>query len=108
MLWIKIHHLNLLDKFIDLIYKKFWKRNLDLEDHNVIINVIKELGINNNNFIEWKNNSGNKKLNTIINNAHKYGVFGVPSFLYKKELFWGREQLSMIEARITGNYKKIY
>ena len=108
MLWIKIHHIKLLEKFIDLVYKKFWKRNLDLENHNVIINIIEELGIKNNNFIEWKNNNGKKELNTIINNAHIYGVFGVPSYLYKKELFWGREQLPMIEARITGNYKNIF
>jgi len=108
MLWIKIHHTKLLDKFINLIYKKFWKRNLDLENHDVIINIIKELGIKNNNFIEWKNNSGEKKLKNIINNAHKHGVFGVPSYIYNNELFWGREQLPMIEARITGNYKNIY
>ena len=108
MLWIKAHHNKLLDKFIDLIFRNFWKRELDLENHAVIISVIEELEIKNNNFVEWKNSNGRKELNNIINNAHKYGVFGVPSYLYKEELFWGREQLPMIEARITDRYRNIY
>ena len=42
-----------------------------------------------------------------INEAHKKGVFGVPSYIIKDELFWGREQLPMIKARLTSDYSKL-
>ena len=50
---------------------------------------------------------GKKELNLIINKAHKEGVFGVPSYVIKDELFWGREQLPMIKARLTRDYSKL-
>ena len=69
--------------------------------------VLKKIGINYNSFKDWANDDGEKELNLIINKAHKEGVFGVPSYIIKDELFWGREQLPMIKARLTGDYSKL-
>ena len=107
MIWIINNYKDKLNEFIDLTYKNFWKRNLDIEKQNVLKDILKILKINNKNFIQWQKEVGNTALETVINEAHEKGVFGVPSYIYKNELFWGREQLPMIEARITGNYKNI-
>ena len=42
-----------------------------------------------------------------MNEAHEKGVFGVPSYLVEDELFWGREQIPLIRAKITGNYEEV-
>ena len=49
-----------------------------------------------------------KELEVIIEKGHEKGVFGVPSYYFDNELFWGREHLPMIEAIITNDYSKIY
>ena len=107
MLWIKNNYIDKLNEFIDFTYKYFWKRELNIEDESVLLNILKEIKIDSKKFIIWKNDYGEIELDNIMDEAHKKGVFGVPSYIFQDELFWGREQLPMIQARISGNYKKI-
>ena len=51
--------------FIKYVFEKFWKRELDLEDYNVIISAFKHIGINTNSFKEWSINEGKKELEGI-------------------------------------------
>ena len=108
LLWTKNNHYELTELFIKYVFEKFWKRELDIEDNNVITNVLKHIGISNNGFKEWSINGGKKELEVIIEKGHEKGVFGVPSYYFDNELFWGREHLPMIEAIITNDYSKIY
>ena len=43
----------------------------------------------------------------IKERSDERGVFGVPSYYFDNELYWGREHLPMIEAKITNDYSKI-
>lgn len=108
LLWIKNNHYELTELFIKYVFEKFWKRELDIEDNNVITNILKHIGISTNGFKEWSINGGKKELEVIIEKGHEKGVFGVPSYYFDNELFWGREHLPMIEAIITNDYSKIY
>ena len=108
LLWTKNNHYELTELFIKYVFEKFWKRELDIEDNNVITNVLKHIGISTNGFKEWSINGGKKELEVIIEKGHEKGVFGVPSYYFDDELFWGREHLPMIEAIITNDYSKIY
>jgi len=108
LLWTKNNHYELTELFIKYVFEKFWKRELDIEDNNVITNVLKHIGISTNGFKEWSINGGKKELEVIIEKGHEKGVFGVPSYYFDNELFWGREHLPMIEAIITNDYSKIY
>jgi 2-hydroxychromene-2-carboxylate isomerase len=108
LLWTKNNHYKLTELFIKYVFEKFWKRELDIEDNNVITNVLKHIGISTNGFKEWSINGGKKELEVIIEKGHEKGVFGVPSYYFDNELFWGREHLPMIEAIITNDYSKIY
>ena len=108
LLWTKNSNYLLTELFIKYIFEKFWKRELDLEDYNVIISVLKNIGINTNSFKEWSINEGKKELKGIKERSDERGVFGVPSYYFDNELYWGREHLPMIEAKITNDYSKIY
>ena len=107
LLWTKINNYEHTESFINYVFINFWKRELDIENIDIIIEVLKKIGINYNSFKDWANDDGEKELNLIINKAHKEGVFGVPSYIIKDELFWGREQLPMVKARLTGDYSKL-
>jgi len=107
LLWTKINNNEHTELFIDYVFKNFWKRELDIENIDIIIEVLKKLGVHYNQFKEWTIDNGKKELDLVINKAHINGVFGVPSYVIKNELFWGREQLPMIKARLTGDYSKL-
>ena len=108
LLWTKNSNYLLTELFIKDVFEKFWKRELDLEDYNAIIIVLKNIGINTNSFKEWSINEGKKELEGIKERSDERGVFGVPSYYFDNELYWGREHLPMIEAKITNDYSKIY
>ena len=108
LLWTKNNNYELTELFIEYVFEKFWKRELDIEDYSVITNILKHIGINSNFFKEWSINDGKKELEVITEKGQEKGVFGVPSYYFDNELFWGREHLPMIEAKITNDYSKIY
>lgn len=108
LLWTKNNNYELTELFIEYVFEKFWKRELDIEDYSVITSILKHIGINSNFFKEWSINDGKKELEVITEKGQEKGVFGVPSYYFDNELFWGREHLPMIEAKITNDYSKIY
>ena len=108
LLWTKNNNYELTELFIEYVFEKFWKRELDIEDYSVITSVLKHIGINSKFFKEWSINDGKKELEVITEKGQEKGVFGVPSYYFDNELFWGREHLPMIEAKITNDYSKIY
>ena len=108
LLWTKNNNYELTELFIEYVFEKFWKRELDIEDYSVITSILKHIGINSNYFKEWSINDGKKELEVITEKSQEKGVFGVPSYYFDNELFWGREHLPMIEAKITNDYSKIY
>ena len=107
LLWIKKQNSLLIEDFIDHIYVNFWKRELDIESFDIVETIIEKCGISQSGFKEWEKNSGKNELDAIMNKAHEKGVFGVPSYIIEDELFWGREQIPLMRAKITGNYKAI-
>ena len=107
LLWVKKQNSLLIEDFIDHIFVNFWKRELDIENFDIVETIIEKCGISQSGFKEWKKNTGKNELDAIMNEAHKKGVFGVPSYIIEDELFWGREQIPMIKARLTGNYENI-
>ena len=107
LLWTKTNNNELTLNFINYVFKKFWERKYDLENLQTICNTFKIIGINSDGFNEWSKDKGKKELNLIINKAHEKGVFGVPSYFIVNELFWGREQIPMMEARISDDYSKL-
>ena len=107
LLWTKINNDDQTESFINYVFLNFWKRELDIENIDIIIEVLKKIGVHYNQFKEWTIDNGKKELDLVINKAHINGVFGVPSYVIKNELFWGKEQLPMIKARLTGDYSKL-
>ena len=107
-LWVKNKHTNLLNNFIDHVYYKFWKRELDLENITEIKSIFDKNNISTMNFENWSKNEGKKELEVVMIDANNKGVFGVPSYFIDNELFWGREHLPYIKANLTNNYKDIY
>jgi 2-hydroxychromene-2-carboxylate isomerase len=93
MLYAKRHGDAVLRRYQDLIFERFWKRELDIEDADVIGAVLREAGADSGSFPNFLKGEGRQELDRICRAAEALGVFGVPTFVIDGELFWGREHL---------------
>ena len=89
------------DAYIDRVFERFWKRELEIEDPAVIASVLEEAGAPSADFPEWAEDEGRRRHDELLREAEELGVFGVPSYLFKEELFWGGDRLGMLRDRIT-------
>jgi 2-hydroxychromene-2-carboxylate isomerase len=101
MLYAKRQGNAVLGRYHDLIFERFWKRELDIEDPDVICAVLKEAGADTAGFSAYLAGKGREELERICRAAEANGVFGVPSFVVDGELFWGREHLPDIRAMLA-------
>ncbi len=90
------------EPYIDRVFERFWKRELEIEDPAVIASVLEEAGVPGaGDFPEWAQDEGRQRHDEVLREAEELGVFGVPSYLFKDELFWGGDRLGMLRDRIT-------
>jgi 2-hydroxychromene-2-carboxylate isomerase len=107
LLWTKNNNFKQTVVFINYIFNIFWKRDLDVENYDAIINALKIVNVKTEGFRTWSENEGKKELDLVMKKAHEKGIFGVPSYYINNELFWGREHLPLIKARLTENYEEL-
>ena len=87
-------------------FQLFWERALDIENEKVLLNLIDKFQLDSTDFISWKSNNQNC-VNSLMDTALSMGIFGVPTFVFEEEIFWGSEKLALISARVTGDYSAL-
>jgi 2-hydroxychromene-2-carboxylate isomerase len=102
MQWAKVQGHKILRGYIDRVYDRFWKRELDIEDPAVIERVLAEAGADLSGFAAYHTGAGRNDNDRIQAQIFEAGVFGVPSFIVDGELFFGREHLPRIRWLLTG------
>ena len=90
-------------RYNDAVFERFWKRELDIENPNVIGAVLTGAGADAAGFPAYFAEEGRQELERICRAAETVGVFGVPSFVLDGELFWGREHLPDIRELLSAN-----
>ena len=102
LLWAKRSGGKATRRFHDLTFERFWKRELDIEDAAVLRSVLMEAGISCEGFSAFVEGEGRTEHDAIRAAAEDAGVFGVPTFILDDELFWGREHIDLICARLDA------
>jgi 2-hydroxychromene-2-carboxylate isomerase len=102
MQWAKLQGRKILRGYIDRVYDRFWKRELDIEDPAVIDRVLAEAGADLSGFAAYRTGAGRADNDRIQAQIFEAGVFGVPSFIVDGELFFGREHLPRIRWLLAG------
>jgi 2-hydroxychromene-2-carboxylate isomerase len=93
-------------RYHDAVFERFWKRELDIEDPDVVGAVLAEADADVTGFPAYLAAEGRQELERICRAAEAAGVFGVPSFVLDGELFWGREHLPDIRERLGVNRQR--
>ncbi len=101
MLYAKRQGDAILRRYHDAVFERFWKRELDIEDPDVICAVLAEAGADTAGFRAYLMGEGREELERVCRAAEAIGVFGVPTFVLDGEPFWGRERLPDIREILT-------
>lgn len=96
MLWVRETAREQLPNFIDLVYRPFWKRELDIEDRLQINAILKQCDLDSAIFERWANSEGTELNARFHEAAFNQGIYGVPTYVVDGELFFGREHLPRI------------
>jgi len=92
-----------LRRYNDIIFERFWKRELDIEDPSVVAVVLGEAGADTAGFAEYAAGEGPREVDRISRAAEETGIFGVPSFVVDGEQFWGSEHLPDIRQMLAAS-----
>jgi 2-hydroxychromene-2-carboxylate isomerase len=101
LLWARRQGEAVVRAYADRVFERFWRRDLDIEDAAVVGAVLAEAGAETAGFAAWLAGPGRAEHDAVRAAAEAAGVFGVPSLIVDGELFWGREHLDDVRARLT-------
>ncbi|HTT79920.1 MAG TPA: DsbA family protein [Stellaceae bacterium] len=102
LLWAKRQGDDVLRRYSDITFERFWKRELDIEDAAVVAAVLREAGAEPTGVADYLAGEGRREVARVSRAAEAQGVFGVPSFVLEGELFWGREHLPDIRNLLAA------
>jgi 2-hydroxychromene-2-carboxylate isomerase len=102
MLWAKAQDKAVLRTYSGIVYERFWKRELNVEDAGVIERVLDEAGARTAGFLDYASGEGRLLHDSIQRKAFDAGIFGVPTYVIDGEIFFGREHLPRIRWMLTG------
>src|SRR5260370_13279456 len=92
-----------LRRYNDIVFERFWKRELDIEDREAIRQALEQSGAESTAFDEFADGEGRRELERIGREAEAAGVFGVPTFVIGGELFWGGDRLWMVREKLEAH-----
>ncbi len=85
----------------DLVFERFFKRELDIEDTAAVGAILAEAGADTSGWDAYAAGEAPAAVGRIQSAAEEQGVFGVPTFVLDGEIFWGREHLPVIEEMLA-------
>jgi 2-hydroxychromene-2-carboxylate isomerase len=90
------------DRYTDLVYERFWKRELDVEDVAVLAAVLAEAGADSRGFADEVRGPARTRYDELQRAIFDAGIFGVPGYVVESEYYFGREHLPRIRWILSG------
>jgi 2-hydroxychromene-2-carboxylate isomerase len=83
----------------DLAFDRFWRRAFDPERIEEVEALLAEAGAPPG-FAAFLAGEGGAEHDRLRNEAEASGVFGVPTFVFEGELFWGGDRIGLLRERL--------
>ena len=81
-------------KYFEVCFSYYWKNNIDISKKENLTNILNECKINKKDFLESINDQKIKaELKQLTSNAFSEDIFGAPTFVVNKKIFWGQDRL---------------
>lgn len=102
ILWVVERDRNKLARYFEAIYPSFWKRELDIEDVDVVKSCLTEAGISADGFDNFQSGEGRILHDNLQEQMHPHGIYGVPSYIIGGEVLFGREHIPYLRWHLNG------
>ena len=80
--------------YLDTMFDAYWKNNLDISNEEVLKSLLKKCKIESTIFMKGISDQKIKdQLKNITQEAHNKEIFGAPTFVVNKKIFWGQDRL---------------
>ena len=80
--------------YFELCFDAYWRDNIDISDENNINIILDSLKVDKKEFIKnIQNVSIKEKLKQLTQIAFDKDIFGAPTFVVNKKIFWGQDRL---------------
>ena len=91
-----------------LVFERFFKRELEVDQEHAVADVIKFLGMSPEAYRDYLNGQGLNEYEASLDEAMEDKIFGVPFFILDGEQFWGHDRIWLIEKYLeeSGMAKK--
>ena len=91
-------------EYLETFFEAYWVNDIDLTKNENINLLLDNLNIDNDKFFnDLKNQSIKDELKKITNDAFQRDVFGAPTFIVNKKLFWGQDRLEYAIEELKKN-----
>jgi len=96
-------------EYSQLVFERFFKRELDLEDQKALGAVLSEVGLDPNDFQSFARHEGEAALRKASEEGDRDGVFGVPTLIVAGEMFWGNDRMKWVVQKLDrmGRRKEV-
>ena len=102
MMWAKRQGRAVLRAYTRGVYLPFWRRELDLEDPEVVTAMLQQAGAEVGGFAAFLAGEGRAEHDAMQPAIFDAGIFGVPTYVIAGEIFFGREHLPRIRWMLGG------
>ncbi len=87
-------------EYSQMVFERFFKRELDLEDLQALAAVLTEAGLDPDDFQGFVRHEGETVLRLAREEGDRDGVFGVPTIIVAGEMFWGNDRINWIIKKL--------
>jgi 2-hydroxychromene-2-carboxylate isomerase len=87
-------------EYSQMVFERFFKRELDLEDPQALGAVLTEAGLDPGDFRRFTGHEGEAALRLAREEGDRDGVFGVPTIIVAGEMFWGNDRIKWVIKKL--------
>lgn len=91
--------------FLDALWPPFWNREVDIEDEAALAPFLDAAGAPAAGFAAYREGDGRARLQALADEAESAGLFGVPTFVFGTEMFWGTDRVPMLRERMAEAFE---
>lgn len=87
-------------EYTSAVFTRFFERLLEIDRPEAVAGLIAELGGSPSGYRAYAEGAGPSALEACLDEADSDGIFGVPTFVFRGELFWGHDRLPLLEEQL--------
>ncbi|MGH7949168.1 MAG: DsbA family protein [Candidatus Binataceae bacterium] len=84
------------------VFERFWKGELEVDEQGAIERILAEIGVDVPDFGRYIGRDARAELDACFAAADADGVFGVPTFVIDRELFWGEDRIDWVVRKLDA------